>query len=354
MLLGPGRISRLPDLYKEHLESGAQVMALGFPKPEEALDADTKDYVLPALDGKNNISRYVNIQHGCNNFCTFCVVPFTRGSERSERVGTILARSQSLIEQGAREITLLGQNVNSYGHDLIARGEYQEGVSEPFVDLLGQVAKLEGLKSLRFTTSNPHDLTKALADLFATTKVLGRYFHLPVQSGSDAILEKMRRKVTVAEYLEKIAWLRASVPDMAISTDLIVGFPGETDEDFEATLDLVSKVRYSFIFAFKYSPRKSTAAIRFKDQVPEEVKDARLARLNSLQEKISMEQNDAELGQIRSVLFQYESSREPGSYYGRTEHFRQVKVSSPESLIGEVRQVKITVASKTTLEGILI
>ncbi len=354
LLLGPGRISRLPDLYKEHLESGNQVLAVGFPKADEEEEKIRQDYALPVLDGKNPISRYVNIQQGCNNFCTFCVVPFTRGSERSDQASDILARSRTLLSQGAKEITLLGQNVNSYGLDLVSRGLLAPSEGGPFVDLLAEVASLPGLDSLRFTTSNPHDMTKSLAELFREKPVLGKYFHLPVQSGSDRILERMKRKVTVETYLEKIKWLRDAVPDMALSTDLIVGFPGETEEDFQGTLDLVEKVGYSFIYAFKYSPRKSTAAVRFKEQVPEEIKDERLARLNALQDKISMAQNEAELGQVRRVLFQYESQREKGSYYGRTEHFRQVKVASGRSLVGQSLDVKITVSSRTTLEGELV
>jgi tRNA-2-methylthio-N6-dimethylallyladenosine synthase len=344
VLFGPGKINELPSLLEERSRTGKAALAIGFkreheePKPIKAP---------PTLTGKREISRFVNIQQGCNNYCTFCVVPYTRGREVSRPPQDIVAEVKAMVAGGAKEITLLGQNVNSYGNDLTDSDNL-------FVKLLSEAARVEGLDRLRFTTSNPHDLSKDLADLFRSEPKLGRYMHLPVQSGSDTILDRMKRKVTRAEYLERVSWLRAAVPDMALSTDLIVGFPGETEADFQNTLDLVAEVRFSFIFSFKYSPRKHTPAARYLDQVPEDVKDERLKRLNALQEQITIAQNEAEIGHVRPVLFLYESRKHPGQFYGRTEHFRLVRVEAPSSLVGETRDVLITQANKIALLGELV
>ncbi|MEY4630749.1 MAG: hypothetical protein RIQ81_869 [Pseudomonadota bacterium] len=356
VLLGPGKIDELPSLLNRSLDSGAPSMATGFKSPEiDAKDTPAADpapdVVPPTLTGKNEVSRFVNIIQGCNNFCTFCIVPFTRGREISRMPEDILGECRKLLASGAREIMLLGQNVNSYGLDLVDKDLLEPGDRGPFVELLAAVADLPGLERLRFTTSNPHDFTKPLAELFAANPKMGRYMHLPVQSGNDRILEVMRRKVTVEEYRERIRWLREAVPDMAISTDLIVGFPGETDAEFEDTLRLVEEVQYSFVYAFKYSPRKGTAAARMPVQVPEAVMEERLARLNALQDAITIRQNEAEIGRTRDVLFLYESKKTPGVYYGRTEHFRLTRVESSEPLTGQCLSVLITGANKTALVG---
>lgn len=359
VLIGPGKLNELPRLLKEHAICQSQTMAIGFEKPnyEEKLDGmacQSSSVSSDVLEGKNHVSRFVTIQQGCNNFCTFCVVPFTRGREISERPEVIKAKVKALIKLGAKEITLLGQNVNSYGSDLIDNGVIAPSLQGAFVDLLQEVAEIDGLERLRITTSNPHDLTKPLADIFARQPKLGKYFHLPVQSGSDRVLKAMKRKVTHAEYLERVDWLRAAVPDMAISTDLIVGFPSETEEDFVETLELIKKVRFSFVFAFMYSPRKGTAAIRFKDQVPEHVKADRLARLNQLQDSITQELHAKQIGQDREVLFLYESQKEPSVYYGRDEYFHLVRVQASRNLIGHRLGVKILSANKTALAGQLL
>jgi tRNA-2-methylthio-N6-dimethylallyladenosine synthase len=253
----------------------------------------------------------------------------------------IYQECEALVAAGAREITLLGQNVNSYGADL--------GLT--FVDLLKLIVPIKGLERIRFTTSNPHDFTEELAELFYSESKMGRYLHLPVQSGSDRILGLMKRKVTAHEYWKKIEWLRQRIPDMAISTDLIVGFPGETEEDFSETLQLVEKVGFSFCFSFKYSPRKNTPAARFTDQISEAIKDDRLRRLNLLQDQITIAQQENEIGKIRPVLFHYESKKNPGHYYGRTEHFRLVRTASQTDLVGTIREVKVIEANKTALIG---
>lgn len=360
VLLGPGKIDELPRLLRENKSSGEQTIATGFNRHaddhhnhvESAHDAEPILHI-PSVTGKKEVTRFVNIIQGCNNFCTFCVVPFTRGREISRPNSDIIKEVRYLVSEGAREITLLGQNVNSYGLDLLGRDDVPED-GGPFVQLLKDVAAIEGLERIRFTTSNPHDFTKPLADLFASEPKLGLYMHLPVQAGNDRTLERMKRKVTVAEYMERIHWLRAAVPDIAISTDLIVGFPGETDEEFADTLKLIEDVRYSFVYAFKYSSRKGTAAARFLDQVPEEVKDQRLAQLNAVQNAITTEMNLAEIGKTRETLFIYESKKEPGTFIGRSAHFRTIRVHHTSNIVGKTLPVRITAGNKVAMMGDLV
>ncbi len=346
-MVGPGQIDRIGSL----VEHPNRQVAVGFKPvdPKEVLNVPDSN---PTVTGKSEITRYVNIMQGCDNFCTFCVVPRTRGREVSRTPNEVLTECRSLVENGAKEITLLGQNVNSYGNDLVRDGKLDVDYNgEAFVDLLDQVSQIEGLKRLRFTTSNPHDFTPQLAKLFPLRSKLGEYIHLPVQSGDNTVLERMRRKVTREEFFERVSWLRNEVPDMAISTDLIVGFPGETREQFEATISLVEQVRFSFIFSFKYSPRSLTAAARFEEQVSEEEKSYRLRRLNEVQDRITVEWNKAQIGKTKSVLFLYESRKEPNCYYGRTQQFRLVKVHAGRNVIGQELPVEIINSNKIALEG---
>lgn len=354
ILLGPGKLDQLVPLIHKNEESGRPEVALGFKDEENnqqapALKSNSKSS--PTLTGKNEISRFVNISQGCDNFCTFCVVPFTRGREISLHPDKVVQEVQNHVSAGAKEVTLLGQNVNSYGHDLASSKIIEPSDAGPFVDLLKSVADVEGLERLRFTTSNPHDFTLPLANLFKETPKLGRYLHLPVQSGNDEVLARMKRKVTSAEYLEKVQWLRQNDPDFAISTDIIVGFPGETEEQFQDTLKLMEQVQFSFVFAFKYSTRKGTAAARFKDHVAKDIQDRRLAELNKLQDDITVKQNLDEVGRQREVLFLYQSQKEPDVYYGRTQQFRLVRVKSGRNLVGQTLIATITEANKTALVG---
>jgi tRNA-2-methylthio-N6-dimethylallyladenosine synthase len=352
VLVGPGKIDQLESLLKENKATKKPAVAIGFKRDHEHKPVDHSDHsVAPTTTGKNEITRYVNIIQGCNNYCTFCVVPFTRGREISRTPEEIIHETANLVRAGAKEITLLGQNVNSYGMDLAEKNLLTSTPSGPFVDLLKMVAAIPGLDRLRFTTSNPHDFTYDLANLFATEPKLGKYLHLPVQCGNDIVLENMKRKVTVEEYMAKIRWIRDIDSEMALSTDLIVGFPGETDEQFEDTLKLMEMVRYSFVFAFKYSPRPNTPAARLQNQVPEHIKDQRLLKLNNLQDSITDQLNRAEIGRERDVLFTYESKKNPGTFYGRTPHFRLVRVSSDRDIVGQTLPVKITGGNKTSLEG---
>ena len=358
VIVGPGQLDKIGQLVKEQQETGKSQIAVGFKDEDRKQKAPAlfvdNGKVNPTLTGKSEVSRFINISQGCDNFCTFCVVPFTRGREISLPPGKVIEEAKGLIAAGAKEITLLGQNVNSYGLDLVKKGELEASSEGPFVDLLKSVADIPGLSRLRFTTSNPHDFTRPLARLYGTHKKLGRYLHLPMQSGSNRILEKMRRKVTVEEFYERVSWLKAADPEIALSTDLIVGFPSETDEDFAATMDLVRKTRFSFIYAFMYSERKGTAAARFEDQIPQEVKKARLKELLDLQGEITTSLNLAQIGREEEVLCHYESTKEKGIYYGRTESFRLVRVAANRDLVGKMVAVKITEANKTALVGELI
>lgn len=364
ILLGPGKISELPGLLATHALDGKRAMSLGFESTARKHDdhellgtrTDIEAPVVPnpTVTMKEEVTRFINIAQGCDNFCTFCVVPFTRGREISRPLESILSEVKALVAGGAKEITLCGQNVNSYGDDLVRDGKHVAPAEGPFFELLDRAARLPGIERLRFTTSNPHDFSRPLAELFGKHASLGRYIHLPVQAGNDEVLERMKRKVTVAEYMERVKWLRDIDPEMAISTDLIVGFPGETEEQFQGTLDLVEAVQYSFIYAFKYSPRKGTAAARFRDQVPEDVMSERLHRLQALSNSITTKQNLAEIGRRRQVLCHYESRKEAGVFYGRTQQFRLVMIRSERNIVGKMIEVDIVEANKTALVGVLV
>ena len=329
-------------------------MVLGFENRETNQRGEGLLEAPPTLTGKNDISRYIDIVQGCENFCSYCIVPYTRGPVCSKKPDVIFQEARALCAAGAREITLLGQNVNSYGLDLVKKNQLPPPSSSgetPFIRLLKELMEIPDLLQIRFTTSNPFDFTQSLADLFKTHPKMGRYIHLPLQSGSDSILTAMNRKITANEYLERISWLRSAVPDIGISTDFIVGFPGETDADFEATYKLVQDVKFSFVYSFKYSIRSGTPAATFEGQISEDLKERRLALLNKLQDTITMNQQQAEIGAVRTVLFHYESPKVRGAYYGRTEHFRLVRVTSEENLVGKSLPVKIVDGNKTALIG---
>lgn len=367
MIFGPDQIEDLPNLLEKVIKKseadnkikesystnkGSPFILTQFDKKEEGYSIPI-DVVPPYYDeNKNEVTRYVNIIKGCNNFCTFCVVPYTRGREKSRAENEILDEVKFLVEKGVKEIILLGQNVNSYGLDLIgAQDIHSSNGKLPFTDLLYAVSKVPGVERIRFTTSNPHDFTPNLAKAFADLHKVTNSFHLAVQSGSDRILDRMNRQYTRAEYFERVKWIRDVRPEIAFSTDIIVGFPGETEQDFEDTLSLVQEMQYAFIFAFKYSIRKGTPATRFKDQVPEEVKDRRLQLLLDLQRKETERQNLAEISKIREVLVLYKNRKEENSWYGRTYEGRLVKIHSPRNILGKICPVKITDANLIALEG---
>lgn len=301
---------------------------------------------------KHPYKAYVNIMYGCNNFCTYCIVPYTRGRERSRNPEAILQEVKELVKDGVREITLLGQNVNSY------RGQSQEenqgdaaGEYTSFAALIHKLNDVEGLERIRFMTSHPKDLSDELIDAYGTCKKLCPHIHLPVQSGSTEILTKMNRKYTKEGYLALVERLRDTVPDIAITTDIIVGFPGETEDDFEETLDLVRKVGFDSAFTFLYSIRKGTPAEKYTEQVPEDVKHERFNRLVDMVNRISAEKNSALVGQVTEVLTEGKSKTNPALFAGRTGGHKLVNFTANQDVTGQMVKVLITDSTTFSLTG---
>ncbi len=293
--------------------------------------------------------KFVTIMQGCNNYCSYCVVPYTRGREVSRKVSDIVDEVKVLLDSGIREITLLGQNVNSYGKTNTVT---ETGLPCSFSDLLHHVAEIPGLARLRFTTSNPKDLSDELMKCFRDIPVLCPQFHLPVQAGSDAVLKRMNRKYSVEQYLQLVETLRSYCPDIALSTDIIVGFPGETDEDFQGTMDLLEKVRYHGSFSFKYSDRPGTRASDFEDKVPEEVKTRRLMQFQARQDEIGLERNREYLGQVKEILVEDVTSE---SVKGRSDTNHIVHVNEAISVLpGEFIRAEIYHAGQHSLNGKMV
>lgn len=284
---------------------------------------------------------FVNIMYGCNNFCTYCIVPYTRGRERSRKPEDILDEVKRLVHDGVREVTLLGQNVNSYKGD----------DNTDFADLIYRLNEIEGLKRIRFMTSHPKDLSDKLIKAYADCEKLCNYIHLPVQSGSSRVLKRMNRKYTKEDYLTIIKKLKKAVPDITISTDIIVGFPGETEEDFQETLDLVRTVEYDSAFTFLYSIRKGTPAEKYEDQIPEEVKHERFNRLVELVNSISAKKNAAYVGRIEKVLVEGTSKTSDKTCSGRTEGFKLINFRGDPELAGQIIDVEVTEGKTFSLEG---
>ncbi|HSP77777.1 MAG TPA: tRNA (N6-isopentenyl adenosine(37)-C2)-methylthiotransferase MiaB [Myxococcaceae bacterium] len=309
-VFGPDSISKLPEILQRVQEERERVV--------ETAWVDSEEYVFPRADpetSRGKVTEFVTVMKGCDNVCSFCVVPHTRGREVSRAFPEVLGEVADLARVGVREVTLIGQNVNSY------RG----GIS--FAQLLLRTAEVPGIERVRFTTSHPHDLSDELIEAFRLQPKIAPHFHLPVQSGSDPVLKRMRRDYTVEQYLERLEKLRAARPGIAVTTDIIVGFPGETEEDFALTLALTEKVRYENQFSFIYSPRPKTgAALREKDwgAVPHEVKIERLERLQKLQRRISGEITSALVGQEVEVLVEGASRYNPLKRFGRTPENRTV------------------------------
>jgi len=285
---------------------------------------------------------WVSIMYGCNNFCTYCIVPYTRGRERSRPAGHIIEEISALAKEGYREITLLGQNVNSYGR----------GGEVSFPELLDRVHRIEGIERIRFVTSHPKDLSPELIERMAVLEKVCPHIHLPLQSGSDRVLRAMNRRYTYAHYRDLVRSLTGAIPGIAVTTDLIVGFPGETEEDFQATLDAMEEVRFDGAFAFKYSPRPKTKAAELHDDVPGHVKQDRLSRLLKLQDSITGEKNRAYVGKTEAVLF--DGFRDGERLAGRTVTNKIVHVEGPEKLLGVTAPVRIERALLHSLKGSLI
>lgn len=294
-------------------------------------------------------SRFVTIMQGCNNYCTYCVVPYTRGREVSRQSQDILDEAALLVRSGVKEITLLGQNVNSYGRTNVV---HPENSSYNFSALLREVSAIEGLKRLRFTTSNPKDLTDELMSCFKDVENLCPQFHLPVQSGSDNVLKAMNRKYSIEQYLAQVEKLREYCPSIALSTDIIIGFPGETEEDFERTMDLLEKVQYHGSFSFKYSDRPGTRSSEFENKVEEDIKSKRLARFQARQDEISLARNKEFIGQEKEILVETVSDT---SVKGRanTNHIVHVN-EAVDTKPGEFLRVKINFAGQHSLKAELV
>ena len=290
-------------------------------------------------------NAWVNIMYGCNNFCTYCIVPYVRGRERSRRPEHIVAEVRSLLDEGYKEITLLGQNVNSYGND--ADGAFN------FPDLLREICQDKRKFRLRFMTSNPKDFTEDLVAAIAENPQICRLVHLPVQAGSDRILQKMNRKYTSGEYLDKVKMLRKRIPDCQITTDIMVGFPTETEEDFQKTLDLVDAADFSTAFTFVYSRRSGTVAAEMEGQIPEDVQKDRIMRLVSLVNSKTREKSKEYLGKVVEILCEdYDGKK--GVYLGRDEYGRMGYFPSSENAVGKFVNVKITEASGVSLTGEIV
>lgn len=292
-----------------------------------------------------NFKSFVNIMYGCNNFCTYCIVPYTRGREKSRRPKEILNEIRDLAAHGTKEVTLLGQNVNSYGKNLDEK--------YTFTDLLKMINEVDGIERIRFMTSHPKDFSDELIYAFRDLDKLSNFLHLPVQAGSSKILKLMNRHYTKEQYLEKIYKIKEIVPDIALSTDIMVGFPGETEEDFLETIDLCKKVEYDSSFTFIYSMREGTIAAN-KEQIDEAIKHQRFNRLLDLLYPIQLRKNKAEIGKVKKVLVEDVSKTNKEALSGRTEEFKLVNFKGSGDLIGKIIPLKITDANTFSLTGEII
>ena len=331
LVVGPQSYHRLPEMIARAARSRGHVLETDFPALEK-FDSLAE----PSATG---ISAFLTVQEGCDKFCTFCVVPYTRGAEQSRTSQAILREARQLAEKGAREIVLLGQNVNAY-----------DGDGSSLAKLCGAIAEIEGIARIRYTTSHPRDMGDDLIAAHRDNPKLMPYLHLPVQSGSDAVLDAMNRQHTGDDYRRLVDKIRAAQPQIALTSDFIVGFPGESDADFEATMALVRDIGYATAFSFKYSKRPGTPASTMRKQVPEDVKAARLAALQSLLLQQQYGFDDSQIGKTLPVLFE-KPGREAGQLMGRTPYLQPVHVSASESLIGQVREVTITRRTANSLHG---
>jgi tRNA-2-methylthio-N6-dimethylallyladenosine synthase len=340
MIVGPQSYHRLPEMIARLARGAGERIEADFPALEK-FDA------LPQAVSDTGVSAFLTVQEGCDKFCTFCVVPYTRGPEHSRPPEKIIAEARMLAARGAREIVLLGQNVNAY------RGEDANGNAWSLARLIEAIAGIEDVLRIRYTTSHPRDMGDDLIEAHGTIEKLMPFLHLPVQSGSDSVLAAMNRQHTADEYRALIARIRARRPDIAFSSDFIVGFPGESDADFEATLQLVRDVGYAQCFSFKYSSRPGTPAAAAKKQIAESVKSARLDVLQKLLLSQQDDANRAIIGKDLDVLFE-KAGRGPGQIVGRTPHLNPVHVQAPDELIGTVRTVRIEALTANSVKGRLL
>ncbi|MBQ8371055.1 MAG: tRNA (N6-isopentenyl adenosine(37)-C2)-methylthiotransferase MiaB [Clostridia bacterium] len=330
-----GAIHTVPSLVYEALTGGKRRFVLS--------DAWKINEGLPITRSSRH-QAWLSIMYGCNNFCSYCIVPYVRGRERSRKAEDILEEARQLIAGGAKDITLLGQNVNSY----------KGGDGCDIAELMHKICALDGDFRLRFMTSHPKDASDRLIEAMASEEKIVKHFHLPVQSGSDRILHEMNRKYTAEAYLEKIAKLKAAVPDVSITSDIIVGFPGETEDDFEATLEMMRAVQYDMVFSFIYSPRTGTPAAVMENQIPREVSAARMERLLALGDGISKERNERFVGRTLRILVEDVSKYDADMLTGRGSPVRPVHFKGEKSLIGKFVNVKITGNETFCLNGEIV
>jgi tRNA-2-methylthio-N6-dimethylallyladenosine synthase len=337
VVFGPQTLHRLPELIAARRASGKQQVDVSFPEIEKF------DH-LPASQTAHG-TAFVSIMEGCSKYCTFCVVPFTRGEEVSRPYEDVMREVGRLVAQGVGEITLLGQNVNAY------QGATDDGDTVDFAFLLRAIAALDGVQRLRYTTSHPREMTQRLIDVYADTPKLVSHLHLPVQSGSDRVLAAMKRGYTVLEYKSVVRKLRAARPDIAIASDFIVGFPGESEADFEATMKLIEDVQFDASYSFVFSPRPGTPAAEMQDDTPDELKLARLhrlqARINELEQAYSQRMVDT----VQRVVVENVSRKNTGELAGRTENNRVVNFAGSPGMLGRYLDVRITAVSNHTLRG---
>jgi tRNA-2-methylthio-N6-dimethylallyladenosine synthase len=336
-VIGTHQIHKLPEIVDRIKETHSQEVQTEFSEYIPSLElVPDNTFIQPGH------RAYINIMQGCNNFCSYCIVPYVRGREISRDWKNVIDEVRIHAERGVKEIFLLGQNVNSYSGDI------------SFDTLLKKIAGVDGITRIRFTTSHPKDVSPGLIACFAEIKTLCSHIHLPFQAGSDKVLKVMNRHYTFDSYIKLIDDLRNARPDIAFSSDTMVGFSSETDDDFRRTLDLIEAVRFDVLYSFKYSPRPGTAAARIEDDVPLDVKKKRLSILQALQNKITLEINRSKAGRTFEVLVDGASQKNPSQIFGRTTHNTIVNFEGPLSIIGNVVTVKITRGNKNTLTGELI
>ncbi|HQW82397.1 MAG TPA: tRNA (N6-isopentenyl adenosine(37)-C2)-methylthiotransferase MiaB [Pseudomonadota bacterium] len=340
LVFGPQTLHRLPEMIEARRASHRPQVDISFPEIEKF------DHLPPPR--KDGPTAFVSIMEGCSKYCAFCVVPYTRGEEVSRRFEDVMIEIRALEQQGVREVNLLGQNVNAY------RGEMADGDIADLAFLIEAVAALPGIGRIRFTTSHPMEFTDRLVDVYANVPKLANYLHLPVQSGSDRILAAMKRGYTVLEFKARIRKLRAVRPDISISTDIIVGFPGETDKDFAATMKLAEDIGFDQSFSFVYSRRPGTPAANLADETPESLKLERLHQLQAAITANSKKISESMVGSSQRILVETVSKRSAHELTGRTENMRNLSFPAPESLIGQFVDVVVTDAMSNSLRGRLI
>ena len=340
MVFGPQTLHRLSKMYDDVKKTQSSSVDITFPEIEK-FDALPK----PKVEG---VTAFVSIMEGCSKYCSFCVVPYTRGEEFSRPFDDVIAEVYSLAEQGIREVTLLGQNVNAYW------GKMHDDSMADFALLIRYVAEIEGIERIRYTTSHPLEFSDSLINVYADVPKLVDHLHLPVQSGSDRVLAAMKRRYKAVDYIKIIEKIRKIRPNISMSSDFIIGFPGETDQDFEDTMALIETIGYDLSFSFIYSPRPGTPASDLEDDVPMDVKKARLQRLQKRITEMAMEISHNMVGTVQTVLVDRLARKDENQISGRTENNRVVNFDGDASLIGQFVDVKITEALPNSLRGIIV